>query len=102
MPMYRFAWEVRPGLFRRRHERRNSVLNFGRVLAVKSLNVPSNREEVLSLLAVSFQPAEPPAGRIELIFSGGGRILLEVECIEARLTDLGGAWEAGSRPAHGT
>jgi hypothetical protein len=102
MPMYRFAWEVGPRLFRRRGERRNSVLNFGRVLAVKSLGIARNPDEVLSLLAIRFQPAEAPAGRVELVFSGGGQIALEVECIEARLTDLGGAWEAGARPAHGS
>ncbi|WP_292290029.1 DUF2948 family protein, partial [Mesorhizobium sp.] len=27
-------------------------------------------------------------------------IMLDVECIEARLADIGGAWEASSRPAH--
>jgi hypothetical protein len=45
-------------------------------------------------------PAEKPAGIIELIFSGGGVIMLDVECVEARLTDTGGAWQASSRPAH--
>ena len=102
VPMYRFAWEVAPGLFRRRAERRNSVLNFNRVLAVRTLNMKRQKpDEVLSLLAIRFEPAAPPAGRIELIFSGGGQIALDVECIEARLADLGGAWEAASRPAHG-
>jgi hypothetical protein len=72
------------------------------VLAVKSLGIARNPDEVLSLLAIRFQPGEAPAGRIELVFSGGGQIALEVECIEARLTDLGGAWEAGARPAHGS
>lgn len=102
VPMYRFAWEVAPGVFRRRDERRNSVLNFSRVLAVKTLRIAREKpEEVLSLLAIGFQPADAPAGRIELIFSGGGQIDLEVECIEARLADLGGAWQAASRPSHG-
>jgi len=57
-------------------------------------------EEVLSLLAVSFIPIAPPAGIIELIFSGNGTIMLEVEYVEARLSDLGGAWQASSRPVH--
>ena len=43
---------------------------------------------------------DEPAGTIDLVFSGGAAIRLEVECIEARLADLGGAWEAGSRPEH--
>ncbi|TIW90906.1 MAG: DUF2948 family protein, partial [Mesorhizobium sp.] len=29
-----------------------------------------------------------------------GAIMLDVECIEARLADIGGAWEATSRPFH--
>ena len=57
-------------------------------------------EDVLSLLAVGFVPVDRPAGLIELVFSGGGAIMLDVECIEARVADLGGAWAATSRPAH--
>ena len=55
---------------------------------------------MLSLLAISFAATDAPAGTVELVFSGGGAIRLEVECIEARLADLGGAWEASSRPVH--
>jgi hypothetical protein len=56
---------------------------------------------VLSLLAISFVPLGEPAGIVELIFAGDGAIMLEVECIEARLADLGSVWEAASRPRHG-
>jgi hypothetical protein len=101
MPVYRFAWETRKSLFRSRPERRNSVLDFNRVLGVKSQKIDRGKpDEVLSLLAIRFHPGELPAGRIDLVFSGGGEIMLEVECIEARLADLGGAWEASSRPTH--
>ena len=55
---------------------------------------------MLSLLAISFIAISKPAGIVELIFSGGGTVLLDVECIEARLADIGGAWEATSRPVH--
>jgi hypothetical protein len=57
-------------------------------------------DDVLSLLAVSFVPTDQPAGIIELVFSGGGTIMLDVECVEAGLADIGGAWQATSRPAH--
>jgi hypothetical protein len=57
-------------------------------------------DDVLSLLAIRFVAGEAPAGTIELVFSGGIAIRLEVECIEARLTDTGAAWETLSRPAH--
>ena len=55
---------------------------------------------MLSLLAVRFSPAEAPAGAIELVFSGNAVIRLDVECIEAKLADTGGAWRASSRPVH--
>ena len=55
---------------------------------------------MLSLLAIRFDGADAPAGSVELVFAGGALIRLEVECIEAQLTDLGGAWSAASRPLH--
>lgn len=101
MPMNRFAWEVKSGIFKPARERRKAVLHFDGVQAVKTSGVPRDKpEEVLSLLAVSFLPLSAPAGIVELIFSGGGTIMLEAEYIEARLADVGGAWEASSRPTH--
>jgi hypothetical protein len=35
-----------------------------------------------------------------LNFSGGGAIRLEVECIEAELSDLGAAWSTRRKPQH--
>ena len=42
-------------------------------------------EAVASLLAIRFTPNAPddPAGMVELVFSGGGTIRLDVECIDA-------------------
>jgi Protein of unknown function (DUF2948) len=37
---------------------------------------------------------------VKLIFSGGGTLRLEVECLEAELTDLGPSWPAAARPIH--
>ncbi|WP_309083359.1 DUF2948 family protein [Chelativorans sp.] len=101
----RFAWEKeRTGfrLFRREpHERRLSALSFDRVLAVRSAGIDMNKpDEVLALLALRFLPGEAPSGTIELAFSGGATIHLDVECIEARLGDLGAAWETPVRPRH--
>lgn len=99
--MNRFAWEESSGFFKRRNERRRSVLHFESVQGVKTTGiVRDNPDEVLSLLAIRFQSGETPAGVIELVFSGGGVIRLEVEYIEARMADLGAAWQASSRPVH--
>jgi len=104
LAMRRFVWENKgQGFFFRRqpHQRRLSALSFDRVLTVRSAGIDMAKpEEVLSLLAVRFLPGETPSGTVELDFSGGATIQLEVECIEARLSDLGAAWETPVRPRH--
>jgi hypothetical protein len=101
VPMYRFAWEKEASLARPQPERRNAMLHFGRVLSVKLTGIARDKpDEVLSLLAVTYAATDAPAGTIDLLFAGGGTIRLDVECIEARLADLGGAWGASARPAH--
>ncbi|QPC86765.1 DUF2948 family protein [Mesorhizobium sp. NBSH29] len=101
IPMHRLAWETVSGTFRKTGERRQSVLHFDRVLSAKYAGIPrDNPADVLSLLAVRFLDGALPAGTVELDFSGGGTLRLEVECVEARLTDLGGAWQASSLPVH--
>ena len=100
LTMNRFAWETASGGLRANNERRQSVLSFARVLSVKTHRVDPKKSNVLELLAIRFLAGEAPAGTIELDFAGNATIRLEVECIEARLTDTGGAWRASSRPAH--
>ncbi|HWK66124.1 MAG TPA: DUF2948 family protein [Rhizobiaceae bacterium] len=100
--MNRFAWEESGvGFFKKRNERRRSVLHFESVGGVKTTGIARDKpEEVLSLLAIRFQPGDAPAGEVELLFSGGAVIRLDVEYIEARMADLGAAWQASSRPVH--
>ncbi len=101
MAMNRLAWEAVRGRLAKRAERRRSVLHFDRVVAAKLAGIDRGKPaEVLSLLAIRFSPAEPPAGIIELVFAGQATIRLQVECIEVRLADLGAAWQASSLPAH--
>lgn len=102
IPLNRFVWENRSGFFRKNNERRRSTLHFEAVNAVRSTGIDRERaDDVLSLLAIRFQPGEElPAGVLELIFSGDAAIRLEVDYVEARLADLGAAWQAGSRPRH--
>jgi hypothetical protein len=78
-------------------------LCFENVLSAKSHNVRSdNPEAVLSLLAVRFEPNGPddPGGTVELVFSGGGTIRLNVECLESTLSDVSADWAARQRPSH--
>jgi hypothetical protein len=85
----------------RRYARRRCALRFERVLTaqVNGLDL-KNKGAVTSLLAVSFEPGDPPAGHVTLQFADGSAVRLEVECIEAELRDLGPVWEAKSKPEH--
>jgi hypothetical protein len=85
----------------KRYARRQAALRFERVLSAQVQGMDlKNKGAVTELLAVSFEPGEPPAGRVTLQFADGGAVRLNVECIEAELRDLGPAWEAKSRPRH--
>lgn len=103
LPMNRFAWERTIGRRTRRasDQRRRAVLHFDRVQTVRAAGVgPNDRDGVLSLLSVLFRATDTPAGVITLVCSGDAAIRLDVECIEAQLTDLGAAWSASMRPSH--
>lgn len=98
LAMNRFNWQADK---QTSGERRRTVLHFERVESVRQRNIRrDSREAVLNLLAVTFEAGNEPGGTINLVFSGGGAIRLDVECIEARLGDLGAAWETSSRPHH--
>jgi hypothetical protein len=93
----RFLWQKEKPPY----ERRRTGLSFDRVLEAKSHRILQGADDaVLSLLTISFITDEEPSGTIVLTFSGGGQINLKVECIEARLEDLGPAWETPNLPSH--
>ena len=60
----------------------------------------ADKDASLNLLAVEFAENDAPAGVVTLIFSGGGAIRLEVECLEAELVDLGPTWATADCPDH--
>lgn len=78
-----------------------SGLRFDRVLAARTRGIDlKHADGILSLLAVRFAETTAPSGSATLVFAGGAEIELELECLEARLQDLGAAWSAKSRPGH--
>ena len=102
LPLNRFVWEREPRAKGQPAERRRAVLHFDRVTGVKSSGVDRSKPDtVMSLLTVRFLPDETPSGKLELIFAGNISMLLDVECIEAQLADIGGAWAAQAKPRHG-
>lgn len=97
----RFVWEESGGRWRRSYERRRTALHFERVENCRCRGIdPANREGVVNLLAIRFEPGEAPGGQVDLVFSGDVTIRLGVECVEARVKDLGPAWSTKARPAH--
>ena len=78
-------------------------LHFDGVLKVQSAQVKLGAgEAVVSILAVTFTPngGEDPGGVIEIVLAGGGALRLTVECIDAELADMSGAWAARGTPDH--
>lgn len=93
----RFDWEAAEGGQRRR---RRTGLRFDRVSKVQHRMPARDPDAVLNLLAVTFDEGEAPSGAVTLVFSGGGAIRLEVECLECEMRDLGPMWETPSTPRH--
>ena len=94
----RFRWEEKGG------SRVRAAITFGGVLKVQAQNLKKNAPDAMvSLLAIRFAAAGEgePGGSIELIFSGGGTMRLDVECIDAELSDITGPWTVRARPRHG-
>jgi hypothetical protein len=97
----RFVWDKAADKRSGEHERRRAALAITQVTSMKASRIRQEAKgAVLELLAVTFEEGDAPAGRIRLEFAGGGSVLLEVDCIEAQLGDLGAAWGTPNRPAH--
>jgi Protein of unknown function (DUF2948) len=95
----RFCWEGCPE--GEKGTRVHAGLHFDSVLSVKKTKLlREDPDAVAELLAIQFTPEGETGGIIELVLAGGGRIRLEVECIEAQLRDLTEPRPAVARPAH--
>ncbi|MGA7674410.1 MAG: DUF2948 family protein [Rhizomicrobium sp.] len=95
----RFKWESGT----RGNLRVRAGLHFNGVLSVKSRNLKRGAPgAVISLLAIRYTPKAPddPSGTVELVFAGGGAMMLDVECLDAGLADVSGDWAARGRPEH--
>ncbi|WP_018389168.1 DUF2948 family protein [Ancylobacter sp. FA202] len=81
--------------------RRRAGLRFERVLGARVRGLDLKKKQgVLNLLALTFEEIEAPSGTVTFLFSGGGEVQLDVECLEAGLEDLGPAWDAKGTPCH--
>jgi hypothetical protein len=96
----RFDWETVNGSSTE-FRRCRAALRFERVSSCKCRDVnAAEKNQILNLLAVTFDETDPPGGVVTLTFSGGAALRLEVECLEAELADLGPAWVTECCPEH--
>ena len=98
----RFRWEDQ-GRTRHAPERVQSLLVIDNVLRVASQGIDRNdRDTVLSLLFVTFEPGEEGSGHLILTLAGDGAIRLEIEALDVTLKDVTRPYRApsGKAPNH--
>jgi len=99
MVVNRFRWEGEGKSAA--HERTRAGLHFENVLAARVRGIAQDRPDgVINLLSIRFDEFDAPSGIVTLTFSGGGEIRLEVEALEASLSDLGLVWDTPNLPQH--
>lgn len=98
----RYRWEAAPARKGEQGERVRSLLAFDGVMGVKTRAITkADPELILSLLNVEFTPdAEPPGGKITLLFAGDGEIVLTAEALDASLIDSDYVWPTRHAPSH--
>ncbi|GLQ36129.1 hypothetical protein GCM10007939_24130 [Amylibacter marinus] len=95
----RFRWENK----NQDAERVQTVLVFDSITKAKTDGVdPANKEQILSILSLSFTPTEDGSGWLTLTLAGDGEIALFAECIDITLKDATKPYIAPSkrRPTH--
>ncbi|UWQ79529.1 DUF2948 family protein [Leisingera sp. S132] len=102
----RFRWEDRDAAERRGRafERVQSLLTVDNVLGVSSQGVDrKDKDLILSLLSVTFEPGSDGAGHVLLTLAGDGALRLAVEALEVSLRDVTRPYKApsGQAPDHG-
>lgn len=91
----RFRWEAGT------RQRVRSALQLGGVMSVQARKIRRDRRDaVVELLAIAFEPGEPPGGLLTLSFAGGGDLRAEIECIDAVLADVSDPWPTPREPTH--
>ncbi|MFL5297673.1 MAG: DUF2948 family protein [Phenylobacterium sp.] len=92
----RYRWEAGD------RARVRSALQLGGVLKVQARKIRRGaRDAVIEVLAVTFDPGEPPGGTVTISCAGGGDLRAMVECVDAVLADVSEPWPTPRSPAHG-
>lgn len=101
----RFRWEDAEAARAeaRPYERVRAILSISDALRVKSDGIArQDRETVLSLLDLAWQPGPDGTGRLVLTFAGDGALAVEAECLSVDLRDVTRPYRAisGQMPRH--
>ncbi|UWQ93439.1 DUF2948 family protein [Rhodobacteraceae bacterium M382] len=95
----RFRWEDRSAAEARgrAYERVQSLLVIDNVLGVASQGIDrKDKDVVLSLLSVAFEPGADGAGHVELTLAGDGGLRLSVEALDVSIRDVTRPYRAPS------
>lgn len=101
----RFRWEDKTAAERsqRPFERVQSLLVVRNTLGTRAQDIdPNDKDLVLELLGISFEPADDGAGQVLLTFAGDGVLAMDVECLDVQLQDVSRPYVARSQsvPSH--
>ncbi len=103
----RFRWEDKAAAKARgrAYERVQSMLVVDNVISVASQGIDrSDKDTILSLLSVIFEPGDDGTGHVLLTLAGDGAVRLAVEALDVTLKDVTRPYQApsGQAPDHGT
>lgn len=97
----RFVWECAVTRMGGPFVRVRTGTHFDDVKSVKYQNLRMGaKTAVVELLSIRFEEGEDGAGKIILDFAGGGAVLLEVESVNAYMSDISEPWRTRTAPKH--
>lgn len=97
----RFVWECAVDRKTGPFARVRAGVHFDDVKAAQFQHLKTDaKDAVVELLAVRFEEGEDGTGVIMLDLAGGGAIRLEVESVNAYLSDISEPWRTRSKPSH--
>lgn len=97
----RFVWECAHDRKHGPFARVRTGVHFDDVISVQQQNLRLDvKDAVVELLAIGFVEGEDGTGTISFDFAGGGAVKLDVEAINATLSDISDPWRTRSKPEH--
>lgn len=82
-------------------ERILTGLRFDGVMSLKAKNIDqSDPESYAVLLSINFETVSEPAGRLALLFAGGGEIRADLEALDVTLADISEPRTTDKTPLH--